>query len=394
MSKKKIIIAIVLIIIVGVALIWLSKPLIAEEVNNAPYEKITIIGETAKSGVADPSIEYDQNGIGWMAYSAVDGTGKFSHVSTHLAKSTDHGKTWAYVSTINPSTRDMLYPTLPVMIKKYGSKIEGTWFQEVCTLVHDPNDPGKEWKLFWHKYFMRPKLGAAGRMLQYGWIAYKYASDPAGGWSEEIPLFGAGIFPLKPYKARFNLNKLHPDLAEFVTYTEPGSLIKDDVLYLTLQGHIIKGKTNIANIILIASHDHGKTWKYVSTLLKHEDAHDFGGIWFSASSLVEEGGRVFLFACPEDPKSKFRHHRGTVIFEFDDITRGKLKRNKKGNLIVHKYLKPSLTSGGQSDYDQQNTYGGIVMFQLNFAAYPKVYQIFNTKGRMLKEKIKALRTYE
>ncbi len=362
-------------------------------VTSVAYEKINIIGETAKLGTADPSIEYDQNGVGWMSYSGVEQDEEFAYVSTHLAKSTDNGKTWTYVSTINRSTKDTIYPILPVMIKKYGKKIEGTWFHEVPTLVHDPNDPGKEWKLFWHRYFMKPKLGAAGRVLHYGWVAYKYASNPAGKWSEEIPLFGAGALPLKPYKARINLNELHPDLKKFITYTEPGSLIKDDVLYLTLQGHIIKRhivkrRKNIAHIILIASHDHGKTWRYVDTLLRNKDAQDFGGKYFTGSSLAKEGGRAFLFASPENDEDIKTAHRGTVIFEFEDLTKGTLRRDKKGNLIVHKWLKPTLSRGGQSDYDEQNTYGGIVMPGVD-VVNPKIkkrFQIFNTKEGIISRK--------
>lgn len=163
--------------------------------------------------------------------------------------------------------------------------IEGSWWNEVSTLVHDPDDPGREWKLFWHKYFAKhiPGAGAHNRVLQYGWIAYKYARDPAGKWSEEIPLFGAGRFPLEPYKTKINLNKLHRDLKKFIAYTEPGSIYKDGVLYLSLQGHRFINDRNIAKIILIASEDHGGTWSYIDTLLENKDAQKFGTTYFSGS---------------------------------------------------------------------------------------------------------------
>ncbi len=222
-------------------------------------------------------------------------------------------------------------------------------------------------------------------VLQYGWIAYKYSNNPAGKWSEEIPLFGAGPFPLKPHKTRINLSRLHPDLKGLFAYTEPGSIYKNGVLYLSLQGHKFVNKQNIAKIILIASYDHGKTWRYIGTLLENKDAQKFGAKIFTGSSLVGENGRLFLFATPEDPGRDMAEasNKGVVIFEFEDITNGKLKRDEKGEPIARKYLKPPLGMGGQSDYDEQNTYGGIIMPQMNLTAYPEAFQIFNTKEKII-----------
>lgn len=354
------------------------------------YEKISIIGETSSSriddasldyqnGVYDPSLEYEKSGeVGWMAYSSVDVP---KYIGTHLAKTLDHGKTWTLVKIINPS------PDGTVLLD--GQEIEGSWWNEVSTLVHDPDDPGREWKLFWHKYFAThiPEAGAGNRVFQYSWIAYKYTSDPAGEWSEEIPLFGAGSFPLEPYKTKFNLNELHSDLKDFITYTEPGSIYKDGVLYLSLQGHKFVDEVNIAKIILLASQDHGQTWSYVSTLLENDDAKKFDATIFTGSSLVEENSRVFLLATPEDPGWNVLEasDKGVVIFEFENISQGRLKKDKDDELVVIKYLKPLLTTGGKSDYDEHNTYGGIVMPQLNFAAYPEVFQIFNTKEKIVEE---------
>ena len=344
-----------------------DEPDVQYEQPQTPFEKMTIQGETAANGVYDPSLEY-YNGTGWIAYSAVEAP---KYVHTQLAKSDDHGKTWEYIATINKAVDGTIVLD--------GKSIEGVWRHEVPTLVHDPQDTGKEWKLFWHKYFTRPPFNAEDRLFPYGWIAYKYAPHPEGPWSEEIPLFGAGIFPPEPYTPLINLSDLHRDLRECIVYSEPGSLVHNNVLYLSLNGHIIKGE-NIGKVFLIASYDHGKTWEYVITLLTPEDARKFGGIYFTGSSLVKEDGRLFLLACPENPADTM-HHKGTVIFEFEDITRGELKRDN--GLIVLKYLQPARTSGGQSDYDEQNTYGGIVMPQRDVADYPYVFQIFNTKEKII-----------
>jgi len=342
------------------------------------YEKIKIIGEVNTNGIYDPSVEYNEDGsVGWMTYSSIDAP---KYIRTNLAKTLDHGKTWTFVKTINSSVDDT--------VRLNNKVIDGSWWNEVSTLVHDPDDPGKEWKLFWHKYFAKhdPGAGAGNRVLQYGWVAYKYSSNPAGKWSEEIPLFGAGPFPLKPHKTRINLSQLHPDLKDLFVYTEPGSIYKDGVLYLSLQGHKFVNKQNIARIILIASYDHGKTWRYMGTLLKNEDAQRFGAYYFSGSSLVEENGRIFLFASPQDPGRTMAESstKGVVVFELEDIRKGKLKKDNNGNLVSVKWIKTTTNlKGGQSDYDEQNSYGGIIMPQLNFTAFPEAFQIFNTKEKII-----------
>ncbi|OYT29324.1 hypothetical protein B6U98_02550 [Thermoplasmatales archaeon ex4572_165] len=361
------------IITIGIFLILFYISLCGCITEDNYYEKINIIGETALNGVYDPSIEYDQNGTGWMAYSPVEAP---EYVHTHLAKSMDHGKTWSYVQTINQGKNGTI-------ILENETEINGVWRHEVSSLVNDPNDPGKEWKIFWHKYFAISPYEAENRLFQYGWIAYKYASHPMGPWSEEIPLFGSGIFPPKPFETLIDLSSLHEDLNEFVVYSEPGSLVVDDIMYLSLNGHVIINDQNIGKTILLSSDDHGETWQYVNTLLEPNNSKEYGGLYFSGSSLVEEEGRFFIFACPDNPDGNLKQHFGTCIYEFEDITKGILIRDENEELMIHKYLKTTLISGGQSDYDEQNTYGGIIMPQQNYSAFPEIFQIFNTKEKII-----------
>jgi hypothetical protein len=346
--------------------------------DNPGYSKIEIQNEIIINGIYDPSVEYDENGIGWMTYSYVDAP---EYVHTHLAKSEDQGETWEHVNIINTAFNDSI--TL-----QNGSTIHGVWRHEVSTLVHDPNDQGKEWKLFWHKYFTKPPFQTEDRMFQYGWIAYRHASHPKGPWSEEIALFGAGIFPPESFETVIDLSLLHQDLKNCIVYSEPGSLIKDQTLYISLNAHTIKLGKNIGMIILLSSEDHGKTWNYINTLLQPNHAqriHDFTCDYFTGSSLVEENKRIFLFATPEDVHSKYMHHRGTYIFEFKNLSQGTLQTSEKNLPRVIKYLPLSLISGGQSDYDEQNIHGGIIMPQWNLSAIPELFQIFNTKEPIISE---------
>lgn len=339
----------------------------------AGYEEIRIIDEQPRNGVYDPSVEYGSDSIGWMSYSPVI-AGKGSRVHTHIAKTTDRGRTWTFDTAVNKSVAGTVQ-------LKGGKQVHGAWWNEVSTLVYDPQDPGREWKLFWHKYFSKlPHKGPKHRVLSHGWIAYRYAPHPSGPWSEEISLFGVGPFPLKPYSARIDLRTLDPELRKYIVLTEPGAMVKDGVLYLALQAvhKPLLGKPK-HDIILISSRNHGNSWKYLGRLLQPRDAKKFTGDHFTGASLVTEGSRVFLFVTPGQNGRPLTGHRGLVIFEFENINRGQLKRSKNGEPAVIKHLKPELAKGGQSDYHEKNTYGGIVMPQFDLANLPQPWRLFNTR---------------
>ena len=104
--------------------------------------------------------------------------------------------------------------------------------------------------------------------------------------------------------------------------------------------------------------------------------------------MLFRSGRLFLLITPSGAKGLFkknRGHDGTLIAEFDDIHRARLRRDAKGKLIVLKTLKPDLHSGGLSDYDEKNTQGGILFSQINPKAKPEVFQIFSTRQRIAQQ---------
>jgi len=355
------------------------------------YERIKIIGEAANKGVFDPAIEYNTDGaVGWMIYSALESPVDTpanvpipKYVHTHLARTTDGGKTWTFVGRINESVEDT------VVLK--GRTISGVWWHEVPTLVHDPDDRGREWKLFWHKYFaipkfyfdfpVLPKLNLL-RIKEYMWIACKAAASPEElAAAEETALFGSGQFPLPPYGAVHDLDKLHPDLRKNNWYSEPGSLYKGGVLYLSLSGGAV-GDVRRHRTFLLSSHDHGRTWQYTRMLTDARDASDYGCKILTGSSLVEEKDRVYLLISPVGHNGMYR---GAYIFAFDDIGRGTLRRDDHGKLIPIKYLKRSLFGpwhAGQGDYDEHNVYGGIVIPQADVFSAPAMGQIFSTRQRI------------
>lgn len=336
------------------------------------YEKINIIGETAAYGVYDPSVEYDQDGTGWLAYSAMDRVG---YVHTHLARSTDHGKTWHKVKEINLAKQGTFKGT---------ETIEGVWRHETPSLVYDPDDPeaNRRWKLFWVYGFAKPPfLGALNVEWGYVLIMYKFAQTPETlPQAEGIALFSANRLP-DPYTAKYSLNEIHPSTTNFAFFMEPGAIARNGKLYLSL--HAVATRSEL---FLLVSEDHGESWKFINTLTSYDDAKDLGFDALTAPSIAEENGRLFLSVSPVMRRLVGLTYHGLYILEFDDLSRAQLKRDSGGRLIVHKYLRPLSTKnigGGQSDYHAQNTYGGIIMAQSEPTAPQERFTILNTKERVV-----------
>jgi len=106
-------------------------------------------------------MEYNLDGsVGYLICSGLEqpqesiSSPHVKYIHTHLAKTTDHGKTWKFIKRVTESTPDTVESPFFAKAHKLGSSaIQGMWHHEVPTLVYDPDDPGREWKVFWHKYF-------------------------------------------------------------------------------------------------------------------------------------------------------------------------------------------------------------------------------------------------
>lgn len=347
---------------------------LATDVAPENYQELQLSGDDVKNGTFDISLEYDANGVGWMVYSVVEIP---QRVSTHVAKSLDHGTTWNYVSTINE--------VQPAKVKVGWRKVDGLWRNETPTLAYDPGDPGKEWKLFWHKYFAKPPYRESDRVFANGWIAYRHAPSPEGPWSEEIPLFGT-----KEVGAKVVLKDLDPSLKKVLFLLEPGAIVVGDTIYVCADTNTTSsglGDWGNRKIILLSSADHGQTWKYVGAITDGKDARHFGYAALTGSSLVKDQGRLFLLITPSGSSYKSnRGHDGTMVAEFADISQAKLVRDADGNIAPVKYLGPKFDMGGLADYDEQNFNGGIVMPQINLKSLPVVYRVVSTQQGLLPAK--------
>jgi len=341
---------------------------------NVRYQRIQVVGDAPRGGMADPTIAYDSTGqVGWLAYSAVQGNMKpvgGPYIETHIARSTDHGRTWHFAGVVNHSTD----ATGDLSAMKKGTQ-EGVWRFEVPTLVNDPGDPGREWKLFAHNYFAL-KNKQQERLPMYGWISMQTAHDPAGPWSEPIPLLGSGKNPPAPYNhTRIDIDSLSKDVADVAFYTEPGAFQKNGVLYLSLTA-----RHPDPRLVLLSSSDHGRSWRFAGTLTTPRDSKDLGFKLLDASAIAEQQGRVFLLFCGDAGRPM---HNGTIIVEFEDLAHGRLRRDANGRLAIVKTIPgqgPEMTpaGAGQAAYSEYNTAGGLVMAQPKLEMLPAFFQLWST----------------
>lgn len=343
--------------------------------------RIVISGELALNGTFDPSLEFAPGGEGWLSYSAVFGDVLpwGPHVETHLARTIDGGESFVFESVVNPS--------LPGTLQLIGGGVEtGVWNYEVSSLVHDPDDPGREWKLFAHKIFRRTEQNFTEEqnMPGYSWIVLKTAPHPAGPWSAERALLSSGPLPPAPYDAvEFSINDLDETggLDHLLVYSEPGAFYRDGVLYLSLTGLT----TTHDRIVLLASDDHGDTWRYVGTPITVGDANQLGYLAIDGSAIAEQAGQVFLLLTPETSSVV---HDGTLVFAFDDLEGAALVR-RGGVPVVHGVLPaipglPAGRRGGQADFHESSSIG-VVQPSLTMEAYPEFFRIYATRRSLSSE---------
>ncbi|MFH1158406.1 MAG: hypothetical protein V1721_05925 [Pseudomonadota bacterium] len=279
------------------------------------------------AGFLDPSIAYDRkSGKVWMTYAAEEpsknpGGGILLHVRIASALA-EKCEGWLQVKGgFEGKTDDILGADGQTVFRS------GAWRVETPTLVHDPGDPGREWKLYAYKYFWdKDPVHAMQLARRYGMIVYRYATDPAESWSTEQWLFSPAPGHLPPPYGQMvltHLNGLDASLRDVEVYSRPSAIVRGDMLAMTLTA--FAGGTSPDRVVMLVSGDHGKSWKYAGTPLRASDLAGIGSYTrLSGASLIEQEGNVYLAAVLGDAQQQ---GKGTFIFSFEDFTKGLLRRD-------------------------------------------------------------------
>jgi hypothetical protein len=245
-------------------------------------------------GVFDAAPERGPDGGLWMSFTVADETGLTDTLgfSTHVAHS-DDGLTWTDDGVVNPAERVPL-TGLPVD--------GGVWVNEVSRLRYDAYAPPSErWVLLWLRYlYLPPPVAEADRRrFDHAWMALRTAPSPLpGNWSAERKLFTGSLYLaaddalIGPPEAP--LASIDARLAPYLAGSEPGVLARPDGLYVTL---FCPG-ADLGIVFLKRDRTTG-AWSYLGSVLTETQARQAGFSDYSASELVEVGGRLVLMASPE-----------------------------------------------------------------------------------------------
>lgn len=212
---------------------------------------------------------------------------------------------------------------------------KGVWRAETPSLVYDPGDPGREWKLFAYRYFWADDVPLA---RLYSMIIFATASKDTMQWSREEWIFSASRdAPPTPYSAliRAHLNDLHPALANVYFYARPSTAMINGEIVMTLSA-FIKGRENVDRVVMIKSADHGRTWEYVGTPLMAADAAKIGKFTkLGGATLLQHKGKLYLAAVLGDENTG---GTGTHVLPFQDVSQGLLSRNAAGAPVVAHHI--------------------------------------------------------
>ena len=337
-------------------------------------------------GVFDPSVAYDpKTKTAWMAYAAEeksqnDPNGKLVHVRIASADAdTRECKNWSQAAGgFEGKPDDILAPDGQTVFRS------GEWRVETPAIVYDPDDRGREWKLYAYKYFWAKDPVQTLKVAQhYGAIVYKYAADPAGNWSPEQWLFSpAPDYPPAPYEQMIllHLNRLNPGLQDVVTYSRPSVVYKGGALVMTLSA--FTGGNAPDRVIMVVSRDHGNSWLYLGAPLQQSDLAAIGPYTrLAGATLIEQGGEVYLAAVLGDD---LHTGQGTFIFGFDDFSRGLLRRDPKtGAPVLLRRVPlnskaPGPMGGGFAAYNDACPFGLLTGEQTLGASSFQIFKTYKT----------------
>jgi hypothetical protein len=261
----------------------------------------------APGGRFDPSPVFPGGGPeGYVSYSIVHSLhGEELLVNTHVAATTDGGRTWRWLAQVNANEPVTLgCPDAPCVTN-----------HEVSSLLYDPTDaPARRWKLAAHTYLVTETelLYAHGRLSRWT------APDPAGPWTAADGFVG---WPSPaPLSSAASTSTTELDgLGDCLFLTEPSlALDRDGVVHLAVG--CVSSAAGDLRIDLLTSGDHGERWTHQGTMLTADDGRDWGfdARQVNAAHLFEVDGDKFVSASPSGDVGGFEGYRGCYVVALGD----------------------------------------------------------------------------
>lgn len=346
-----------IVVIVGVCFLffvflYFATMVVRIAVDEKVPSPVGFLGRAEGTSVFDPSAAYDpQKQQVWMTYTSLNKGQLVTQLAySPISRACRTAETVKPVFTSRPDDELIAPDGLSTLAR-------GTWRYETASIVYDPQDPDRAWKIFSYKYFWATSEAAPMPLVRrYGAIVLKTAKDPLGEWSnEEWILSPAPDFPPMPYQqlVKSHINMLHPDLSGVSFYGRPSVVIDGKYLLMSLSAFADAGEKYPDRIILLLSPDHGKSWVYLGTALVQEDLVKMGDYTHIAgASLIKQGQDVLLAAVLGD---KLSQGTGTFILSFEKKSEAKLVRDGAGAPVVRKYIprssvEPTFYGGGFASY--------------------------------------------
>ncbi len=331
-------------------------------------------------GVMDPAIATDGSNV-LMAHTvlSIDTLGTQQQVATEvvLERSTKPCKLWAFIGGGYKGEKDdVMGPDNVTPLSDTG----GIWRYETPGIVYDPDDRGREWKLYAYRYYW---TGSEAFARHYGFIAEKTAPSPDGPWTDQRMLFSASKDqPGKPFEAeamgQTYINDLSPELQDIYFYSRP-SVVYNKFLFMTLSAFINKPGSPPDRIVMLKSVNHGKTWSYAGTPLRGSDLAKMGNYTkIGGATLVKYNDKMYLAVVLGD---KTADGLGTFMIPFENPAQGLLARDPKtGAPIVAQHHprnsnQPSRLGGGYTAYTDACSQG---MLTSEYSDLRASFQIFKT----------------
>jgi len=263
---------------------------------------------------------------------------------------------------------------------------DGMWSIETPSIVYDPDDTGKEWKLFAYKYFWsfdKDINKAIETAKKYSVITYKYSSSPTEKWSSEKWIFSPNQnIPPAPYNklVQQNLNDLSAELANATSYSRPSVIYQDGILLMALS--VFTNQSTPDKAILIASEDHGNSWIYLGSPIGKGDSQFFDNALYKGSVLIQDEKNIYLattFGSDINTDDK------TYIMKFKDPGNSELYRERTGKPIAvneFDFLSRNAVSGGFPAYNNFCKKAGIIISERNKKSGE--YKLFITNKNLIK----------